>query len=495
MAQRDVVTRWIVDPSEAEKGAQKAADAVERGVKRISKTSAQHDKETTRIIRGVRKRGDDLKISLDRSRGSLRGFEKGLATASVASGALTTSLSGAAREVLLTGTSLGILGGAVTAVGLGIGFLGRKIFSESKETVRLREVLTEATKSAEERAEGLLSQARQMDRELRKAKGADLLSEDLGKLDKQAEILEKRINRLREERRKAARAQEGGGPLQFIAGYRRLFETSPEELARQEQNLVALLAANRDERLGLLAVVDLTNDSLRETLRMEAEQENRLAAATTEASKFAAEMQNLAARLRLQAAPGEDLGFIDEFIRQLTRARNTGVRNIFADQARALEDQNRLLRESSPLRRSLLAITIDEEAAERRIFELAGNLTDEERSRLQAIIDQNAELRRQEVRAQPFRALAQQGGAILQRSIGDAMVAGVNQNKDQFLQAIEGLAQGMQRILIDAMLEALQVREQATDFFRELFGVAKAATSGSGDAAVAATTSEQVGID
>jgi len=479
MSGERVVTQWDVDASGVEEGANKAADAVKRASDKMTRSGVATDKSFARTGRAAQESGKKLKASMDTSRGSMRGFEKGLSVASVSAGTMATSLSGAAREILLTGTALGFMGAAIAAGGLALGFLGNKIFSESESAKAQREQLDERTKSAEDRAKSLTDKAVDLDNQLRKMRGADVQADRIKKLDNAYKSLLKRQNALDTARkfREQSRARTPRSPTDAILELGEMaFGTSPEEMAEQGAKLGRQIAANRQERDSELDITRTTNETLKETLRIDAERVNRMAQATTEAKKFSAEMQGLGESLRRQGGPGNDRT-IDDYIKQLNRARQTGIRNQFTEQADSLERANTLMAESNPVQRQLLAIEMERAAAHERIAGLAGDSSSTASSRLRNAINTNADARKRQISDAPYQALAQRGGAILESSIGDSLIAGVNGSREGVLAAFDGIAKGMQRVLIDALVEASGVRAGATSFFKQIFG-AVAATSG-----------------
>ncbi len=169
--------------SQAEKTATtesvKALRELEKQLKRV-------DKAQSRIIRGVRKRGDDTKISLDKTRGGLRGLEKGLGAAAFSAGNFEQSMSGAGRELLLTSTSLGVAAGAIAAVSLAIGFAVQQWKKMGEAARKAQELQLENRRKVLESLDQEVSTLRDANREMLRR---IVLEQRLGRLPLQGEQL------------------------------------------------------------------------------------------------------------------------------------------------------------------------------------------------------------------------------------------------------------------------------------------------------------------
>lgn len=162
---KDIVTRWVVDPKGVEEGARRVEKEIERSSRKASQSAGKLDdafkknaREAKRSSEQVQKANADAKVAMDRTRGSLRGVEKGFSLATSAGASFQTTMSGAAREILLSATSMGILGGAIAAVGTGLGFLVRSLQDTKDEMPKVTEEakrLAEALKQSQETAEVL----------------------------------------------------------------------------------------------------------------------------------------------------------------------------------------------------------------------------------------------------------------------------------------------------------------------------------------------------
>lgn len=426
----DIVVRWVIDPTGAEQGAQRATQAVEQGAERQQRAAARTDVAVDRNARSYQS------YARDAARLS-RGVAAGISAATAAVMAQERSWLGVASVVLTSFAAGGPILGAITAVGAAVGFLVGKLKegSTAMEQMELHAKKLDSIIQSTADARHTLAAFKELGRE---PTGAET----------ELSVTNKVIENLRS-----------------------ALSTSRADLIRE------MFSENTSgERLDLLR-------------KIVKQQEDDLAAMERQARQYgeliAAEKELAALREKSAKALADAEAAIERTIAKGPRRTTTDYEESrarrFLSESRTADELERKIAETRRLvtDKNLMGGPLSDAESAIRMYEKAlGEAKSRERER---------EVAEMAARLEAFRSFGDEAGMVLEGSLVASITDGIFEGFKNARAIVESFARDFMQITLRALYQAT-IGDAVLGFFRGLFGSFAGGAAGGGTYADVATS-------